>query len=68
MIMVLNNYMDSDIPMYLQLPPYEPSILDHYRQSAVFRTDLGPKDYNAQLNYIPYGFKTFLYWLRCVVL
>ena len=23
--------MDSDIPMYLQLPPYEPSISDHFR-------------------------------------
>ena len=50
------------------LPPHEPSISDHYRHSAVFHTDLWPKDYNAQLNYIPYEFRMFLHWLQCVVL
>ena len=65
--MVLNKLycMDSDNPMYLQLPPYEPSISDH---SAVFHTDLWPKDYIAQLNCIPYKFRMFLHWLQCVVL
>ena len=44
--------MDSDIPMYLQWSPYEPSIVHHYRESAMFYADLEPKGYNAQLPYI----------------
>ena len=32
--------MDSDFPMYLQWSPYEPSIVHHYRESAMFYADL----------------------------
>ena len=40
------------LPMYLQWPPYEPSISHHYRESAMFYADLEPKDYSTELPYI----------------